>query len=78
MIIPFLRRRATCGMRSQTQQIAKNRLPAAGFTLPFPQVSLLSFPPALSGNPGITKNRQCVDLKKAASMTEKEQFWKEQ
>lgn len=78
MIIPLLRRHVPCGMQSQTQQIAKNRLPAAGLTLSFPQVSLLSFPPALSGNPEIAKNRQFVDLKKVTSMTEKEQSWKEQ
>lgn len=65
MIIPLLRRHAPCGMRSQAQQIAKNRLPVGGFTLSFPQVSLLSspqisllsFPPALSGNPEISKNQ---------------------
>ena len=72
------RRHAPRRMRSQAQQIAKNQLPIAGFTLSFPQVSLLSFPPALSGNPEIAKNRQFVDLKKVASMTEKEQSWKEQ
>ena len=72
------RRHAPRRMRSQAQQIAKNQLPIAGFTLSFPQVSLLSFPPALSGNPETAKNRQCVDLKKVASMTEKEQSWKEQ
>ena len=80
------RRHAPRRMRSQAQQIAKNQLPIAGFTLSFPQVSflsfplvsLLSFPPALSGNPETAKNRQCVDLKRVASMTEKEQSWKEQ
>lgn len=40
MIIPLLRRHVPCGMQSQTQQIAKNQLPAAGFTLSFPPVSL--------------------------------------
>lgn len=39
MIIPFLRRRATCRMRSQTQQIAKNWLPVAGYSHVIPASS---------------------------------------
>ena len=57
MITPLLRRHVPCGMQSQTRQIAKNQLPAAGFTLSFPPVFLLSFPPVFSGNPEIAKNR---------------------